>query len=190
MKQKYKVLILRILGALFVCTSLILAVVETNNTAIIGGSGMYTFTYVFHRGAGRLYFTMTFLGVIAIVASFIMKSQNKILKECSILASPILLFPVLSGPYMAVNNKYIVEWFGCGCPKFDKLGNVIENDFNANDFTAIFWLFITVIITGISIFLSKRIPKNKIWLKLLYIAGMLALSLLIARKFYYSMMWN
>ena len=190
MKQKHSVLILRILGATLVLLSVILAIIETNNTAIIGGSDSYTFFYVFLRGSGRLYYTMALLGIIAIAASIIMARKGQLAKDISILASPLLLFPVLSGPYMAFNNAYVVEWFGCGCPKFDELGNIIENDFNANDFTALFWLFITAVITVISVFLSNRIPKSKLWLKLLYIAGMLVLSLLIARKFYYSMMWN
>lgn len=190
MKQKHTVLILRILGAALVILSVILAIIETNNTAIIGGSDSYTFFYVFLRGCGRLYYTMALLGIILVIASFIMASKSRLAKEASILVSPVLLFPILNGPYMAFNSAYVVQWFGCGCPKIDEFGNIIENDFNANDFTAIFWLTIAVIVTVISVFLSKRIPKNKLWLKLIYIAGMLIFSLLIARKFYYSMMWN
>lgn len=190
MKQKYTVLTLRILGAALICFSIIVTIIQTNNFNIVGGADFSTYCYVFIWGRGRLYNSLTVLGFAAIIASFITTCKNKTLKNITVLSSPLLLFPVLCAPYSEINSKYIVEWFGCGCPKLDEFGNYIENDFNANDFTAIFWLFITVIVTVISVFLSRRIPKNKIWLRLLYIVGMLAVSLLVARKFYYSMMWN
>lgn len=190
MKQKRSVLILRILGTVFICFSIIATIIQTNNFNIVGGADFSSYCYVFFLGRGRLFNSLTVLGLAAIIGSFIATSKHQTIKELSILSSPLLLFPVLSAPYCEINNKYIVKKFGCGCPKFDELGNIIENDFNANDFTALFWLFITVVVTMISVFLSNRIPKNKLWLKLLYIAGMLVLSLLIARKFYYSMMWN
>ena len=69
-------------------------------------------------------------------------------------------------------------------------GNLIEEDsFNANDFTTLFWLFVSVCVTVFSVFLSKLIPKEKFWFRILYIVGMLLISLLIAYRFRQMMMW-
>lgn len=112
------------------------------------------------------------------------------LKKLIVLISPLLLFAVLLVPYSWANQEFFVEWFGCGCPKVDELGNIIHPDFNTNDFTALFWLFVSVCVTVISVFLSKRIAKEKMWLRVLYIVGMFVMSLLITYQFYQMMMWN
>lgn len=114
----------------------------------------------------------------------------KLVKKIVLLIAPLLLFVVLYIPYRLVNQQFIVEWLGCGCPVTDEFGNIIENNFNANDFTALFWLFISVCVTVISVFLSKRIPKEKIWLRILYIVSILIISLFITYQFYQMMMWN
>jgi len=67
---------------------------------------------------------------------------------------------------------------------------MVENNFSANDFTALFWLFISICVTVISSFLSKRIPKEKMRFRVLYIAGMLLISLFITYYFCQMMMWN
>lgn len=105
------------------------------------------------------------------------------IKTVALLLAPILLFFVLFFPYIWLTNTFLVDLFGCGCPKLDEAGNPLPNQFNTNDFTRLFWLFISVCVTAISAFLSKRIPKERWWLKIVYIAGMLALSLLIASHF-------
>lgn len=114
--------------------------------------------------------------------------NKKTLKTVAILAAPLLLFFLLLVPYSWVNKAFIVEWFGCGCPKVDEFGNILSPDFNANDFTALFWAFIALCTTGIAVFLSKRIPK--VWLRIVYVVCMLAVSLLIARQFCQMMMWK
>ena len=114
----------------------------------------------------------------------------KPLKKIAVLAAPLLLFAVLLVPYSWANQQFIVEWFGCGCPVVDAAGNMVENKFNANDFTALFWTFISICATAISVLLSKRIPKEKIWLRILYIVGMLLVSLWIAYQFCQMMMWK
>lgn len=101
------------------------------------------------------------------------------LKNILILFVPLLMFPVLFVPYDWVNQAYIVKQFGCGC----------QPSFNANDFTALFWLFISLGVTAISVFLSKKMPKEQIWLRIIYVAGMLVVSLLIARQFCQTLMW-
>ena len=114
----------------------------------------------------------------------------KLIKKIAVLVAPLLLFAALLIPYSWVNQQFIVEWFGCGCPVLDEFGNMVKNNFNANDFTALFWLFISICATVISVLLSKRILKEKIWLKVLYVIGMLLASLLITYLFCQMMMWN
>ena len=114
----------------------------------------------------------------------------KNVKKIVILMTPILLFAVLFVPYSLANQHFIVDWLGCGCPVIDEAGNMVENNFNANDFTALFWLFISACVTAISVFLSKIIPKEKVWLRVLYIVGMLVLSILITYQFCQIMMWR
>lgn len=111
-------------------------------------------------------------------------------KTVALLLAPILLFFILFFPYIWLNNTFLVDLFGCGCPKLDEAGNLLPNQFNANDFTRLFWLFISVCVTAISAFQSKRIPKERQWLRIVYIAGMLALSLLIASHFSRLLMWK
>ena len=114
----------------------------------------------------------------------------KTIKTIVVLVAPLLLFAVLLIPYSWANHQFIVEWFGCGCPVVDELGNIVQPDFNANDFTALFWLFVSVCATTISVFLSKRLPKEKRWLRVLYIVGMFVAALLISSLFCQMMMWN
>lgn len=114
----------------------------------------------------------------------------KSVKKIAVLATPLLLFVVLFVPYSWVNQKFIVEWLGCGCLAIDEFGNMVENNFNANDFTALFWLFVSICATAASVLLSTRIPREKMRLKVLYIIGMFLASLLISCQFYQKMMWD
>lgn len=114
----------------------------------------------------------------------------KFIKKLCILLSPLALFPILLVPYSWINNRFLVDWFGCGCPKVDETGNMIHNYFNANDVTRLFWLFITVCVTILSVTFSKKIPQDKRWLKIVYVAAMLLLSLFISFRFTQIMMWQ
>ena len=113
----------------------------------------------------------------------------KSMKTIAILLTPLLLFAILFIPYSLANQHFIVDWLGCGCPVIDEAGNMVENNFNANDFTALFWLVISVCVVAISVFLSKRIQKEKMWFRVLYIVGMLLISLVITYQFCQMMMW-
>lgn len=113
----------------------------------------------------------------------------KLVKKILVLVTPLLVFVVLVVPYSWANQQFIVEWLGCGCLVVDEFGNMVENNFNANDFTALFWLFISLCVTTASVFFSKRIPREKMWLRVLYILGMFLISLLISYQFYQMMMW-
>ena len=114
----------------------------------------------------------------------------KLLKNLVVLVTPLLLFIVLLVPYSLANQHFIVDWLGCGCPVIDEFGNMVENNFNANDFTALFWLFVSICATAISVLLSKKIPREKLWLRVLYIIGMFLISLYISWLFYQMMMWK
>ena len=119
-----------------------------------------------------------------------MNSYMKVIKKATVLISPLLLFAILLVPYSLINQRFIVDWLGCGCPVLDEAGNMVENYFNANDFTALFWMFISICVTIISVFLSKRIPKEKTWLRILYVVGMFLVAILITYQFIQIMMWN
>lgn len=117
-----------------------------------------------------------------------MNKENN-LKKILILATPLLLFALLVIPYSWVNQQYIVKWLGCGCPTVDVNGNTLVSDFNANDFTSLFWLIVSISATVISIFLSKRIPKEKIWLRAVYIVSIFVVSNVISYFLCQQMMW-
>lgn len=103
---------------------------------------------------------------------------------------PILLFAVLLVPYSWLNQAFLVDWLGCGCPQIDEAGNLYQPAFNANDFTACFWLGVSVVAGVSAFFLSFRLfPKNKL-LRLVYTAAIAAASLLIAYQLYRHMMWS
>ena len=106
------------------------------------------------------------------------------------LISPILVFPVLYVPYALLNSKILLDWLGCGCPiiKVDASGEMIQNSFNANDFTRIFWFVIAVVVTVLSWVLSKNILKKK-WVRAVYTAGMFVASIFVMYWFVRSMMW-
>ncbi len=99
----------------------------------------------------------------------------------------ILFFPILYIPYSILNTKVIVKWLGCGCPTIDESGQIIENTFNANTFTLIFWCIIALIVIAISLFHMRNLTK---WQhKLIYMILMIAISIFLALLFYYSMQW-
>ena len=107
------------------------------------------------------------------------------------LLSPLLLFALLFVPYSWLNSAVIVEVFGCGCPQTNDLGEMIHPAVSANDFTLLFWLFISACIAAISGFLSiKKIPGDRKWLRVAYVTGMLAASIFMSYLFLQLMMWN
>ena len=115
--------------------------------------------------------------------------KGRIFKNTAILISPLFAFALLLVPYSWANQAFVVDWFGCGCPKLDEMGELVQPDFNANDFTALFWLIIALCVIIASVFHSKRIPKAKTWLRIVYLIAMIGISLLIANKFSRMMMW-
>jgi len=70
---------------------------------------------------------------------------------------PIILY----FPYLFINKNLLVNWFGCGCPKIDENGIMLTNQFNANDFSKIFWLFIALVLIILSILISLKFQDKK-----------------------------
>lgn len=100
----------------------------------------------------------------------------------------LLLFPVLCIPYHLLNQFVIVKWLGCGCSKLDNEGNMIDQYFNANDFTLIFWCVIALTVIAISLFNMRKFAR---WYsRLLYIVLITVGSVFVAIQFYYSMQWR
>lgn len=117
-------------------------------------------------------------------------SKKEDLKKILLLVSPILLFAILFFPYGYLNGHVLVDWLGCGCEQIDAHGNIVTPVFNANDFSALFWLTVSVCATVLAIIFSKKIPRSKIWLRILYIVGIAVCSLLISLHFYRTMLWD
>ena len=111
-------------------------------------------------------------------------------KKTLVLITPLLLFAVLFIPYQWVNQQFLVDWLGCGCPQLDEFGNMIENNFNANNFTMVFWLFVSLCATVWAAFLSKKIATDKRWIRGLYVGGILVSSVVITYFLYQLTMWN
>jgi len=99
----------------------------------------------------------------------------------------LLIMPLLFVPYSYLNSNVIVKWLGCGCPKPDEFGNIIDS-FNANDFTSAFWNVTALIVIIISLF-NMRYLSNRLS-KLVYMLLISAGSIFLAMKFYYLMQWN
>lgn len=104
------------------------------------------------------------------------------------LVAPLFLFALLLIPYSYFNKHFVLDWFGCGCPKVDEFGNIIPNDFNANDFTRIFWSAVALCTVGISFFTSKGVLKT-LW-RIVYMIAVFAVSLFVAAEFCEMMMWQ
>ncbi len=120
-----------------------------------------------------------------------MKNTRKILAKIVRFALlPFLPFAVLLLPYSFVNQKFLVNWLGCGCPQFDEFGNEVYTAFNANDFTALFWLLICFGAASIAFALVKKLPGDKWWIKALYVAAVFLVSLVIRWEFCLMMMWK
>lgn len=111
-------------------------------------------------------------------------------KQFFLAISPLLLFALLIVPYSWLNQTFLVDWLGCGCPQLDAFGNLYEPLFNANDFTACFWLLVAVAAGILAFFLSRRLFPNKVFTRFVYIGAIAVVSLFFAFYLYQLMMWN
>ena len=91
---------------------------------------------------------------------------------------PIFILIALPIPYMWLQQDVLSKIFGCGCS---------EHSFNANTFTIIFWYLIAVVNTILAITISKKVMKNKIALRFIYILIIAAISFVSAYFLIYFM---
>lgn len=118
-----------------------------------------------------------------------MKDESTIKKMLRLL-SPLPIFPLLYYPYSILNSELIVDVFGCSCPVIDADGNVKQRLFNANDFTACFWFVVAVGTILLAFFQSKKGITKRLWLRILYITGIAAVSFLFMYGFNRLMLWD
>lgn len=103
--------------------------------------------------------------------------MNKV-KKVLLMSSPFLIFPFLCVPYAYVNSAYLVDLLGCGCVTY----------FNANDFTLLFLLTVSVCVLILSLLLCKNTQGKR--LRILYVTLMLAVSVIVSFILYRMMLWK
>lgn len=75
--KKAIVVTLLVIGILMICVPLILAVIATANTNVIGGAGWHTFQYHFFREISGLYFLISCAGAACAAAGAIVNLVKK-----------------------------------------------------------------------------------------------------------------
>ena len=102
---------------------------------------------------------------------------------------PLLLYAMLYAPYKLLDEKVIVEKFGCSCPNIDpETGTEIINKFNANDFTLVFWSVIAVIVTVASAVIARKCERRL--LRFLIPVVVLAVSALLTYLIWQRLFWD
>ncbi len=72
MKKKYLTVIFLIIGLILICLSIILAIIATVNTDIIGGADFPTFRFVFLQGKNGFYLILASCGIVLLAASAVL----------------------------------------------------------------------------------------------------------------------
>ena len=72
MKKKYLTVIFLIIGLILICLSIILAIIATVNTDIIGGADFPTFRFVFLHGKNGFYLILASCGIVLLAASAVL----------------------------------------------------------------------------------------------------------------------
>ena len=84
---------------------------------------------------------------------------------------PCLLPIPLYFLYYIANVTFLVGIFGCGCLKYREPPNnvnMLGNQFNANDFTLLFWPLVALALVIVSLVVSRKIEdreKKAVYLK-------------------------
>ena len=77
MKKKSIILIFLIVGIVLLASSITLTAIATTDTNVIGGADLPTFGFVFFHQSGGIYFALSILGIMAILASVIVSMIKK-----------------------------------------------------------------------------------------------------------------
>lgn len=112
------------------------------------------------------------------------------MKKLLVLLSPLGLFLVLLYPYSLFNRAYVIDWFGCSCPRVDKTGKLVTDFFSANDFTELFWLAVALCTVLLSLIPASRVLKGRVGTRVIYHVGILAASLALCIEFTLMMQWK
>ena len=184
-KRLHIALCLSTSGVTLICAAVALAITSMSKMSIIGGADWYLFRFVLSYGENGLYSVMMTFGFAAILAAILVWSKNKRLEKAAILVSPFFLFQILRVPYAWLHENCFVKWLDSPYFLTDAFDNFFVSEFNAVHLAAIFWLFIAICTTVASVILSGKMLKNKQWLRVLYIVGMLLISLLVACRYFY-----
>lgn len=75
--KKIIVITLLVLGVLLFAIPLVLAVIATANTSVIGGADLTTFSYHFFKANGGLYFLLSLTGIASLLAGTIVNVAKK-----------------------------------------------------------------------------------------------------------------
>ena len=75
--KKAIIIALSVIGILMICVPLVLAVIGTADTNIIGGADWSTFQYYFFRENGGLYFLISCAGAACVAAGAIVNIVKK-----------------------------------------------------------------------------------------------------------------
>ena len=173
-------------GMILLVLSFLLPFAYASNGSIIGGASWPTFLT---RWQLR-YDTLTWYGAIFLLTAWVIRVKNKAIHRAAMLLVPPALFPGLHTAYSWLNRNFLGPWLGCGCPKKDEFGNLLECQFNANDFSCIFW-FVAALGMGVfAFFIGRKIFTKRKWLTAIYVAVILALALIIFRNYCLSMWWG
>ena len=184
-KRLYIALGLGAIGITLICVAVALAIASIDAMGIIGGADWFSFRFMLSYGENGLYFVMMTFGFAAIITASLVRSKNKRLQKAALLVTPFLLFQIFRVPYAWLHENCFVKWLGCPYFLSDAFDNFFTSAFNAVHLAALFWLFVAVCTTAISVVLSGKVVKDKKWLRVLYIVGMLLTSLLVACRYFY-----
>lgn len=104
----------------------------------------------------------------------------------AILALPYLLILFITPIYNILDQKVFVKVFGCGCVPYTQT-NMFNINFNANNLRFVVYIILSIALTILGIFLSKRI-ESKI-LKIIYVITIFVINILLTFKICQLCMW-
>ncbi len=100
---------------------------------------------------------------------------------------PYVIIPFISPIYNILDQKIFIEVFGCGCVPMLQT-NMLNIGFNANDLRrTVFWL-ITIIMTVLSIRISKSFRYKA--LRMIYCVSVFAINAYMTIYFCRNYMWQ
>ena len=100
---------------------------------------------------------------------------------------PYIAMLIITPIYSLLDRYVIVEILGCGCVPSAQT-NMLNIAFNANDFRYVFYSTLTVLLTIISVKISREVTAKGT--RVLYCAGVLVINALFCMWICKAAMWN